>query len=108
MLAAPARISLKFSHATEQHIDECTKCHINITKASTLSGLKADVPLSVCAECHNKQGLRADLDNELGQLDKNRGFNCVYCHTSDKGLLDAPASHYRIAGREPLQRRDIK
>jgi Class III cytochrome C family. len=107
-LSAPKRISLKFSHATEQHIDECTKCHINITKVSSLRGLKADVPLSACVACHNKAGLRTDLDNELEQLDKNRGFNCAYCHTSDKGLLDAPASHYRIAGREPLQRKDIK
>ncbi len=108
ILSAPKRISLKFSHAREQHIDECTKCHINITKASSLRGLKADVPLSACSDCHNKAGLRTDLDDELAQLDKNRGFNCAYCHTSDKGLLDAPASHYRIAGREPLERKDIK
>lgn len=107
-LAAPKRISLKFTHSREQHIDECTKCHINITKESSLRGLKADVPIGACTDCHNKAGLRSDLDNELGQLDKNRGFNCAYCHTSDKGLLDAPASHYRIAGREPVERKDIK
>lgn len=102
------RTSMKFRHAREQHILECTTCHINITKASTLRGLKPDVPITSCTECHNKDGLRLDVSKELEAIDKNRDFVCSYCHTSDVGRLDPPASHYVIAGREPLKRQDIK
>jgi Class III cytochrome C family len=105
---APNRISIKFRHDREQHIAECTACHINITKAASLRGLKPDVPITSCTECHNKDGLRTDVNNELEALDKNRGFVCVYCHASSVGRKDAPASHYLIAGREPLMRKDLK
>jgi hypothetical protein len=104
----PKRISLKFRHDREQHVAECTTCHINITRAATLRGLKADVPITACTECHNKDGLRQDVNRELEALDKNRDFSCVYCHTSNVGRLDPPAGHYLIAGREPLKRKDLK
>jgi hypothetical protein len=102
------RKSMKFSHAREQHVAECTTCHINITKASTLRGLQPDVPITSCTECHNKDGLRLDVSGELEALDKNREFVCSYCHTSDVGGRDAPASHYLIAGRPALKRKDMK
>ena len=102
------RISMKFRHAREQHIGECTTCHINITKAASLRGLTPDVPITSCTECHNKDGLRQDVAKELEAVDRNRDFVCVYCHTSDVGQLDPPASHYLIAGREPLKRKDVK
>jgi hypothetical protein len=102
------RISMKFRHAREQHSGECTTCHINITKAATLRGLTPDVPITSCTECHNKDGLRLDVANELEAVDRNRDFVCVYCHTSDVGRGDPPASHYLIAGREPLKRKDVK
>ena len=102
------RISMKFRHAREQHTAECTTCHINITKAATLRGLTPDVPITSCTECHNKDGLRLDVARELEALDRNREFVCVYCHTSDVGRGDPPASHYLIAGRDPLKRKDIK
>jgi hypothetical protein len=105
---AHLRISLKFRHAREQHIAECTVCHINITKSATLRGLKPDVPITSCTECHNKDGLRLDLNKELEAIDKNRDFVCTYCHTSDVGRRDPPASHYLIAGREPIKRKDVK
>lgn len=108
LAGSPTRISLKFRHAREQHAAECTTCHINITKSNTLRGLKPDVPITSCTECHNKDGLRLDVNKELEALDKNRDFVCSYCHTSDVGRRDAPASHYLIAGREPLLRKDIK
>jgi hypothetical protein len=108
LLNPPLRISMKFRHAREQHTAECTTCHINITKASTLRGLNPDVPITSCTECHNKDGLRLDVSKELEALDKNRQFVCSYCHTSDVGRRDAPASHYLIAGREALKRKDIK
>jgi hypothetical protein len=103
-ISSPERISMKFRHAREQHVAECTTCHINITKVSSLRGLKPDVPISSCTECHNKDGLRLDVGNELVQVDKNRDFICVYCHTSGVGRRDPPASHYLIAGREPIRR----
>jgi LSD1 subclass zinc finger protein len=104
----PKRKSMKFRHGREQHIDECTTCHINITKATTLIGLKPDVPITPCTTCHNKDGQRFDLSNELKAIDKNRDFVCVYCHTSDVGRRDPPASHYLSAGRTAVKRGDLK
>jgi len=102
------RISMKFRHAREQHVAECTTCHINITKSATLRGLKPDVPITSCTECHNKDGLRLDVAKELEAIDRNKDFVCVYCHTSNVGRQDPPSSHYLIAGREPLKRKEIK
>src|SRR5688572_11841112 len=102
----PERLSLKFRHGREQHVQECTSCHINITRAATLRGLKPDVPITSCTECHNKDGLRQDVSKELEAIDRNRDFICSYCHTSDVGRLDPPPSHYLIAGREPKKRKD--
>jgi len=108
----PERISIKFIHEgggeRKQHVAECTTCHINITKAASLRALKPDVPITACTECHNKDGLRQDLNKELVAIDKNRTFVCVYCHTSNVGKLDPPAGHYVIAERPPLKRKDIK
>ena len=108
----PVRISSKYLHEgggeKKQHVAECTTCHINITKAATLRGLKPDVPITACTECHNKDGLRQDLNTELRALDNNRNFTCVYCHAPNVGILDPPASHYLIAERPPLKRKDIK
>jgi hypothetical protein len=106
--SAIKRISMKFRHAREQHVAECTTCHINITKVATLRGLTPDVPITSCTECHNKDGLRLDVSKELEAIDRNRDFVCVYCHTSDVGRRDPPPGHYLIAGREPLKRKDVK
>jgi hypothetical protein len=109
---SPVRISLKFNHEgggeKKNHIAECTTCHINITKAASLRGLKPDVPITSCTECHNKEGLRQDVSRELLAIDKSAAFVCVYCHTSNVGKLDPPASHYLIAERPPIKRKDIK
>ena len=102
------RKSMKFTHAREQHVKECTACHINITKATSLKGLKPDVPITACSECHNKDGLRLDVSSELQAIDKNTGFVCSYCHTSDVGRLDPPGSHYLISSRRPMKRKDVK
>lgn len=108
----PTRISLKFIHEgggeKANHVLECTACHINITKAASLRGLKPDVPVTACTECHNKDGLRQDVSKELAAIDKDRTFVCVYCHAPNVGSLDPPASHYVIAGRPVLKRKDIR
>ena len=112
VLVEPVRISSKFIHEgggdKKQHIAECTTCHINITKAASLRGLKPDVPITACTECHNKDGLRQDLNKELVAIDKNRTFVCEYCHAQNVGSQDPPTSHYLIAERPPLKRKDIK
>jgi hypothetical protein len=100
------RLSMKFRHRREQHIAECTTCHINITKAATLRGLTPDVPITSCTECHNKDGLRLDVSKELEAIDRNATFVCSYCHTSDVGRKDPPAGHYLIAGRETQKRKN--
>ena len=109
---APSRISMKFIHdgggEKKNHVAECTTCHINITKAASLRGLKPDVPITACTECHNKEGLRQDVSKELMAIDKDKSFTCTYCHTSDVGKLDPPASHYLIAERPPIKRKDVK
>ena len=106
---APTRISIKFIHEgggeKKNHVLECTACHINITKSKTLRGLKPDVPITACTECHNKEGLRQDVSKELAAIDKNRGFTCVYCHAPEVGSKDPPASHYLIAERPPMKRK---
>jgi decaheme cytochrome c component MtrC/MtrF-like protein len=110
--SVPTRISLKFMHEgggeKKNHIAECATCHINITKSVSVRGLKPDVPITSCTECHNKEGLRQDVSKELVAIDKNKGFVCVYCHTSNVGSLDPPASHYLIAERPPIKRKEIK
>ena len=112
VLTEPSRISSKFIHEgggeTKNHVMECTACHINITKSASLRGLKPDVPITACTECHNKVGKREDLNKELLAIDKNRSFACEYCHAPSVGSKDPPASHYVIAERQPLKRKDIR
>ncbi len=113
---APTRISQKFIHEGGgeklNHVLECTACHINITQSKrgpvSLRGIRPDVPITSCTECHNKDGLRQDVSKELAAIDKNRAFVCVYCHAPNVGNLDPPASHYLIAERPPIKRKDIK
>jgi hypothetical protein len=107
-LDSPQRISLKFRHGREQHIAECTTCHINITKSATLRGLKPDVPITACTECHNKAPSHLEISTELVSIDKNRDFVCTYCHTSDVGRRDPPVGHYLSSGLPPKKRQDVK
>jgi Cytochrome c7 and related cytochrome c len=95
---SPPRKSLMFSHegGKDNHVAECTTCHINITRASTLKGLTPDVPITACATCHkdNKKITYpkiTTIEDEFGQFKKTS--NCTYCHTSDVGKKKPPASH---------------
>jgi hypothetical protein len=93
----PARKSAKFVHGREEHIGECTSCHINITKASKLLGLTPDVPIAMCANCHNNRRQASTYKNmktitdEFAQKEKT-GI-CTYCHTTEIGKKKPPASH---------------
>jgi hypothetical protein len=94
----PTRKSATFSHegGKDNHVQECTTCHINITRASTLRGLTPDVPVTTCATCHrdNKKITYpkiTTIEDELGQFKKTS--NCGYCHTPDVGKKKPPASH---------------
>lgn len=98
-LGAPelhTRISMKFRHdgggEKKNHVGECATCHINITKAATLRGLKPDVPIfPSCAtsSCHQKV-----LNEELNNYNKAPGaFKCTKCHTTDVGNKKPPNSH---------------
>jgi hypothetical protein len=99
---APKRISAMFSHegGKGEHVMECTTCHINITRASTLRGLTPDVPIAACVTCHkdNKKTTypkMTTIEEEFEQYKKTG--NCAYCHTSDVGRKKAPASHEAAA-----------
>jgi hypothetical protein len=94
----PKRISLKFAHegGKGEHVMECTTCHINITRASTLRGLTPDVPINACASCHRDSKKTTypkavTIETELEQFKKSG--NCTYCHTSDVGKKQPPPSH---------------
>lgn len=91
----PGRISAKFTHEREQHVAECTVCHINITKASTLRGLKPDVPITSCKECHlrSTDPDTVTIQKEMEQRAGNQNFVCAKCHTSETGRRPAPPSH---------------
>jgi hypothetical protein len=96
--AAPKRISAKFSHegGKGEHVMECTTCHINITRASSLRGLTPDVPVAACTSCHkdNKKTTypkAVTIEEEFAQYKKTNA--CTYCHTPDVGTKKPPPSH---------------
>jgi Cytochrome c7 and related cytochrome c len=95
---SPPRKSAMFSHegGKGEHVMECTTCHINITRASTLRGLTPDVPITICATCHkdNKKTTYpkiTTIEEEFEQLKKTG--SCTYCHTAEVGKKKPPASH---------------
>src|SRR6266436_4013428 len=99
---APKRISMMFSHegGKGEHVMECTTCHINITRASTLRGLTPDVPIAACITCDkdNKKTTYpkiTTIEEEFGQFKKTS--SCTYCHTPDISKKKPPASHEAAA-----------
>jgi hypothetical protein len=96
--SSPRRISAKFNHegGKGEHVMECTSCHINITRASSVRGLTPDVPIAACASCHkdNKKTTypkMTTIEEEFEQYKKTG--NCTYCHTSEIGKKKPPPSH---------------
>jgi hypothetical protein len=101
-IGSPVRNSAMFSHEGGKggHVIECTSCHINITRASTLRGLTPDVPIASCATCHtdNKKVTYPEIvtiQDELAQFKKTS--KCTYCHLADVGTKKPPASHEAAA-----------
>ncbi|MFN2578295.1 MAG: cytochrome c3 family protein [Pyrinomonadaceae bacterium] len=95
---SPQRISVKFSHegGKGEHVMECTTCHINITRATSVRGLTPDVPIAACVTCHkdNKKTTypkAVTIEEEFEQYRKTG--TCTYCHTSDVGKKKPPGSH---------------
>ena len=97
IILAPTRKSLKFKHEREQHLAECTVCHINITGVSSLVGLKPDVPITSCSDssCHGASldNKKVTIETESDNRTRDPSFVCTKCHTSDVGKRAAPASH---------------
>jgi hypothetical protein len=98
----PKRISAKFNHqgGKDAHDQECTTCHINITRASTLRGLTPDVPVAACTACHkdNKRITYPKITTIEDEFEQNKKTSaCLYCHTSDVGKKKPPASHEAAA-----------
>jgi hypothetical protein len=101
-MLAPKRISAMFSHEGGKgaHENECTTCHINITRAVTLRGLTPDVPVAACVTCHkdNKKTTYSkitSIEDELAQFKKTS--SCTYCHQAEVGKKNPPASHEAAA-----------
>jgi hypothetical protein len=95
---APKRISAMFSHegGKGEHVMECTTCHINITRRSTLRGLTPDVPIAACVTCHkdNKKTTYPKITTIEEEFEQYKKTNrCIYCHVEDVGKKKAPPSH---------------
>lgn len=98
------RISAKFRHEREDHKGfSCTSCHTNILEATSLADLAAEVPLATCSGCH--AGTRKDIQKEMDKVKADPKFNCAYCHASNVGSRDIPASHFAVVGRTQGQPR---
>lgn len=89
------RYSLKFDHQSANHVNkDCTTCHVRITQNSDLSTMKdADVPFMTCASCHAAQ-LKEETDKRATTTAaKQPVFQCIYCHSTEIGRFEIPASH---------------
>ena len=98
VLSAPQRKSLKFNHScpNDDHVKECTACHINITRDKSLFGARPDVPISACVECHGVSPKKPEVVTITSELQKKESpahVVCSFCHTSEIGKRDPPKSH---------------
>ena len=99
------RYSVKFDHTQKDHAGkDCMACHVRIAQSTDSRLLKdPDVPIIACLQCHGdpfdgkKPGaegyFKAAIQNEIFARDKDKTFQCAYCHSSAVGNHDMPASH---------------
>lgn len=96
------RYSLKFSHeqlgkksqvGERVHAKDCMTCHIRTAGSSDLQALQnmaqPEVPFSTCVSCHSD-----DVKDQLEKREKDKKFQCNYCHTSSIGRYAKPESHH--------------
>jgi hypothetical protein len=92
------RYSLKFSHDAKDkdgkfvHAKDCMTCHLRTAGSSDLHALKnkrePEVPFSTCVSCHG-----SDISDQFDKRDKDKNFQCNYCHVSAIGRYEKPDSH---------------
>ena len=101
-LAVVERFSLKFSHeqlgkksqvGERVHAKDCMTCHLWTAGSSDLQSLKRkaepEVPFSTCVSCHSD-----DIKDQFEKREKDKKFQCNYCHTPAIGRFDKPDSHH--------------
>ncbi len=98
------RYSLKFSHeqlgktgddaGKKVHAKDCMTCHFRVAGSSDLQSLKmtagTEVPFVTCSRCHETRG---DIPEEKRKRAESKNYQCSYCHTSEVGRYEIPASH---------------
>ncbi len=95
------RSSLKFSHeqlgiksqvGERVHAKDCMTCHLVTAGSSDLQALKRkkepEVPFSTCVSCHGD-----DIKDQFEKREKDKAFQCSYCHVSAIGRYAKPDSH---------------
>ena len=95
------RSSIKFSHeqlgknvqvGERVHAKDCMTCHLQTASSSELLYRKGrkepEVPFSTCVLCHGGQ-----IKEELEKREKDKAFQCNYCHTPALGRFAKPDSH---------------
>ena len=91
------RYSIKFNHSSTNHVNkDCTVCHVRITQNSDVSKMKdADVPFQTCStsSCHGSNIQEEIKNREASVTNKQKVFQCSYCHTTAVGRYDIPPSH---------------
>ncbi len=96
------RYSLKFSHeqlgkksqvGERVHAKDCMTCHLRTAGSSDLQAYKKksepEVPFSTCVSCHSD-----DIKDQLEKREKDKKFQCNYCHVSTIGRYEKPESHH--------------
>jgi len=90
------RSSLKFSHeqlGKTAQVGDCMTCHIRTAGSSDLQALKKsrepEVPFSTCVSCHTD-----DIKDQLEKREKDKKFQCTYCHVPAIGRYEKPESHH--------------
>jgi hypothetical protein len=96
------RYTLKFSHeqlgkrsqvGERVHAKDCMTCHVRTAGSSDLQALKnkkePEVPFSTCVSCHSD-----DIKDQLEKREKDKTFQCAYCHTPAIGRYEKPESHH--------------
>ena len=97
------RLILNFNHESrDEHVMECTSCHLRITQSANLKTLEPDVPIFTCAGkgtgCHATV-IKLEVDRRVEDLVKRQTNpqhqiqGCAKCHNNYIGSYQVPESH---------------